>query len=146
MTLATRLLPALNRARTKLDTFGLRRYTVTVRTRTWSSGEVGRGTPTDSDLTLEPNPKVREKDDRTLEISHITPSNGTIGYTMEQLRPLNAPEEGASEFFYVVTGPNGTINYQLTAIDMSDGPAHGETSGSLRYTLTLSSLNRAGPQ
>ena len=154
MTLASRLLPILDRARTRLDGYGLRRYTVTVRTVRWDGGAVGMGNPTATDLVLTPNPKVQEVDDKTITIGHITPawSTGTAsgGYTLAQLRPLtgdpDAGEDRATEFFYVVDGPNGVIHYALTAVVPSDGPALGEGAGSLRYKLVLQSLNRAGPQ
>lgn len=153
-TIAEDMLGILDDARGYLADEGFRRYTVTRRLRTWSEGEVGRGVPLDSDLTLSPNPKVRERDDKTIEVSHITPAwtNGAQsgGYSIDDLRPLsNNPADGeevATECLYLVTGPMGTITYTLVDINMSDGPARGEGSGSLRYTLTLQSLNRAGPQ
>ena len=154
MTLADRALRIVDRARGRLDDFGLRRYTVTVRTVSWDGGAVGMGNPTATDLTLSPNPKVQEIDDKTITIGHITPAytSGGVsgGYTLAQLRPLtgdpDAGEDQATEFYYVVTGPNGTIRYALTAVVPSDGPALGEGAGSLRYKLVLQSLNRAGPQ
>lgn len=153
MTLATRLLPVLDRARGKLGTYGLRRYTVTRRLVTWDGGMVGLGVPTYDDLILSPNPKVQETDDKTITIGHITPAYDgppAGGYTLEQLRPLtgdpDANENPAQEFYYVVTGPNGTTRYALTDVVSSDGPAHGEGAGSLRYKLVLASLNREGPR
>ena len=154
MTLASRLLPILDRARTRLDGYGLRRYTVTVRTVRWDGGAVGMGNPTATDLVLTPNPKVQEVDDKTITIGHITPawSTGTAsgGYTLAQLRPLtgdpSAHEDPAVEFFYIVEGPNGTIRYALTDVVSSDGPALGEGAGSLRYKLVLQSLSREGPR
>jgi len=146
VSLAVNLLPVLNSARTLVADLGLRRYTVTRRLRTWSGGMVGMGQPTDVDLVLTPNPKVREIDENTVKVSHITPSNGTIGYTLDQLRPLSAPEPANQEFFYILNGPNGEIRYALVGVDSGDGPAAGDGTGSLRYTLTLQSLDRAGPK
>ena len=148
------MLPIVDDARRFLSDEGGRRYTVTVRTVVWDGGAVGLGNPTATDLTLSPNPKVQEIDDKTITIGHITPAytSGGVsgGYTLAQLRPLtgdpDAGEDQATEFYYVVTGPNGTIRYALTAVVPSDGPALGEGAGSLRYKLVLQSLNRAGPQ
>jgi len=146
VTLASDLYSVLNDARTLPADLGLRRYTVTRRLRTWSGGMVGMGQPTDDDLVLSPNPKVREIDENTVKLTHITPSDGTIGYTLDQLRPLSAPEPANQEFFYILNGPNGEIRYALVGVDSGDGPAAGDGTGSLRYTLTLQSLDRAGPK
>lgn len=108
-------------------------YTVKVRTRTWSGGKVKLGTESDSDLTLE-NVQVREVNgDRELEVYAITPSHVGGGYTPAQLNPsLSAGVES----YYVVTGPNGTHSYTLTAIDTSEW---------FEYKIRLSALNRAVP-
>ena len=154
------MLPIVDDARRFLSDEGGRRYTVTVRTIVWDGVDAdgrrsaGLGNPTVTDLTLSPNPKVQEIDDKTISIGHITPAytSGGVsgGYTLAQLRPLtgdpDADEDPGTEFYYVVTGPNGTIRYALTAVVPSDGPALGEGAGSLRYKLILQSLNRAGPQ
>lgn len=148
-TLHARLLPLLDRARAKLTTAGLRRYTVTRRLVTWDSGEVGRGNPTYSDLVLSPNPKVQETGAGQLTVGHITPSHATGGYTAAQLRPLTgdpaAAEDPGQEFYYLLSGPQGEERYALTGLTTSDGPARGEGTGSFRYTLTLQALDRAGP-
>lgn len=154
MTLATRMYRIVDRWRGRLDDFGLRRYTVTVRTVVWDSGIVGLGNPTTTDLVLSPNPKVQETDDKTITIGHITPAytSGGVsgGYTIAQLRPLtgdpDANEDPGTEFYYMVTGPNGTTRYALIDVISGDGPALGEGAGSLRYKLVLASLNREGPR
>lgn len=148
------MLPIVDDARRFLSDEGGRRYTVTRRLVTWDGGAVGVGNPTISDLTLSPNPKVKDVDDKTITVGHITPawSSGAEsgGYTLAQLRPLtgdpDAAENQAQEFYYMVTGPNGTIRYALTDVVSSDGPAVGEGAGSLRYRLVLQSLNREGPR
>lgn len=58
MTLRDDLIPVIDDARQLIDDFGLRRFTVVVRKRTWSGGQLGLGTATNVDLTLSPKPKV----------------------------------------------------------------------------------------
>lgn len=151
-TLHARLLPLLDRARAKLDTAGLRRYTVTRRLVTWDGGHVGLGNATFDDLTLSPNPKVQQTGAGTITIGHITPAYAgppAGGYTPAQLRPLTgdpaAEEDPAQEFYYLLSGPQGEERYALTGLETSDGPALGEGAGSFRYVLTLQTLDRAGP-
>lgn len=113
---------------------GSTQYTATVRTRTWSGGQVKLGTPTDSDLMLSPNPWVDErKGDHELVLSGITPAHTGGGYTPEQLNPEGGVD---TEGYWVVTGPNGTHNYTVASIDTSDA---------YEYTVVLRPLNRAVP-
>jgi hypothetical protein len=117
-TLRQALLPVADTIRalagpTKLD---IRVYTITVRTRLWSGGEVTLGTPTDTDLSITPLPKVRLlPSSRELLVGPMTPVYTTGGYTPAQLNPQDVP---GTEFYYIVTGPD-TVNrnYTLTAID-----------------------------
>lgn len=122
------------------ESLGLRRYTITRRRRTWDSGEVGLGTPTDSDLTLTPTPKLEElQGDQKIRLSMITPYYAgppSGGYTREQL--VGTDVAGVEEY-YSIEGTNGTHSYVVVAIDTS-----GEGS-SMRYTLTLETLTRATP-
>lgn len=55
-----------DQGRSIADDLGLRLHTVVVRTTTWSGTEVGRGTATHADLTLEPPPKVKSPTPRMI--------------------------------------------------------------------------------
>lgn len=57
-TLRDELQDVVDEARGMVDELGFRPFAVTVRTRTWSGGELGRGTSTDVDVLLDPAPKV----------------------------------------------------------------------------------------
>lgn len=106
---------------------------VTVRTRTWSGGEVTLGTATVSDLEIRPRPRVVEKGDKMLVVGPVVPSNPKGGYTVSQLRPSDV---AGVEYYYVVTGANGTNNYTLVDID---------TAKAFTYYLTLQALTRGTP-
>jgi hypothetical protein len=117
-TLRQALLPVADTIRalagpTALD---IRVYTITVRTRVWSGGEVGLGAPADSDLSIVPLPKVRPvASSRDLLVGPMTPTYGTGGYTPAQLNPSDV---AGTEFYYVVLGPDGVNRpYVLTAIN-----------------------------
>jgi len=58
-TLRDDLVPVINEGRQLAADLGLRQQTVVIRTRVWSGGIVGKGTTADTDLTLEPVPKVK---------------------------------------------------------------------------------------
>lgn len=66
MSLRTDLIPIVDDLRREVVdvTAGLRLDDVFVRTRSWSSGQVGRGTYTDATFTLDPRPAVREPEPR----------------------------------------------------------------------------------
>lgn len=135
MTLRDDVLPIISAGWGLVEDFGFAPYTVTVRTRTWSGGTVQLGTATVSDLVLSPNPQVEENGDAILKVYGITPSHAGGGYTYAQLRPS---ESAGAEYYYSVSGPNGTHLYSLDSIDTS------ETFGA-EYTLTLRALTRAMP-
>ncbi len=91
---------------------------VTVRTRTWSGSVLGQGTPTDSDLVLNPWYPVRyitaaevatsggQYEVGDILVDHITPSNGSsAGYTPEQLKPTVTTDN--VEILYVIVGSHG---------------------------------------
>lgn len=120
----------------------LRVTSVTVRTRTWSGGRRGVGTPTDSDLVITPRPKVRKVTLRESNASGgkwgiddvivdgIQPQTpGGVGFTRAQI----APEETVDgiEIIYVLAsedsqGFNGNFRRKYAA---SDRP--------FRHTLVL---------
>lgn len=58
MSLRDDLVPVFDETRTLIGDLGMRRHTVTIRTRVWSGGRVGSGTATDTDVVVEPAPKV----------------------------------------------------------------------------------------
>lgn len=59
MTLRDDLIPVLDDVRALVDDLGLRQFTVQTRHRSWSGGELGRGTATDTDTEITPPPKVK---------------------------------------------------------------------------------------
>jgi hypothetical protein len=140
MSLSDDVLPIISRGWQIVQDLGFSPHTVTVRTVTWSGGpdgpEVGLGDPTTSDLLIEPNPPVKEeRNGEELVVGPITPSFGSGGYTFAQLRPTDTGAAGI-EFYYVVTGPEGTNNYQLVDIT---------TQESFEIMLRLRSLERRLP-
>lgn len=58
MTLRDDLIGVVDGARQLVDDLGLRRHVVVVVTRRWSGEEPGLGTYTDTELTIDPPPKV----------------------------------------------------------------------------------------
>lgn len=136
MTLRDDLLPVFNDARELIHDLGLRTSSLTVRTRTWSSGKARMGTSSDSDLVITPRPKIREANgDTELLVGPITPSYSGGGYTPTQLNPQPTLVAG-QEVLYVVTSPAGTKTYTAASID---------TSKSFGYYLKLTGLERKVP-
>jgi hypothetical protein len=120
---------------------GLRPVTVAVRTVTWSGGVVQRGTATNSDLAITPNPRVEgQAGDPAIKISKITPAysaNGGGGYTKAQLAPLDA---AGVEWYYVITWADAIERtYQLMRITES-----GRASRALEYVLELQAFKLSG--
>jgi hypothetical protein len=135
MSFRTSLLPLLNSLR-KLPSESFDIYTtqVLLRTRTWSGGEVGSGTPTDSDMEILPRPKVRKEGEIGLTVGPITPANTAGGYTIDQLNP---PDVVGVEWYYVCTGPDGEARrYALHRLDQQRA---------FRYMLHLISIDRVAP-
>lgn len=126
----------------------IRPNSISVVVRTWSSGKIGSGTPTDSTpLVLTPVPKVREVSTREvassggrfemgdLRVGPITPSYTgppAGGYTTAQVAPEVAPDLDGVEVLYLVTGPDAG-EYRRISIN---------TDFALHYTLTLRRSNR----
>ena len=105
MTTRDEVLPDLDEARAIIAGEGLRRYSVTIRVRTWSAGRIGGGTATNADLVLSPAPRVRVLSSREIaasggtyeegdyRIDKITPAYSaptTGGYTPAKLKPIPA--------------------------------------------------------
>lgn len=121
-TLRDQLLPVVDQLRQLPNQFGLRRYAVTIRKRTWSGDAPGRGTSTDVDTVLTPVPRVRVITTQEVAssggtfregdfiISAITPrytSPTTGGYSPAQLDlTLTALNQEAT---VILTGDEGTV-------------------------------------
>jgi hypothetical protein len=114
--------------------------TLSIITRTWP-GKPGEGTPTDSVLTLTPNPELREVSAREVASSggrykdgdivaeNITPAHVGGGYTPEQLKPTVAAPTG--QIIYRITGPLAG-DYRLANLNVEDP---------FEYVLTLTRTN-----
>lgn len=121
-TLRDELLPVFDELRGLIEEFGLRRYTLTVRQRTWSGGTAGAGTPTDVDTDILPSPKVRQLTPDEVAGSGGTYQNGDFkanritpayidgitpgGFSPDDLK-LTASSE-AVEILYLLVGDDGT--------------------------------------
>src|SRR5258707_15075194 len=87
---------------------------LTIRSRVWSGGLKGSGTATDTDLAINQYYPIRQITTREIAssggkfeegdliIRHITPYNGTVGYTESQLKPVVTSM--GTEIIYVITG------------------------------------------
>jgi hypothetical protein len=110
---------------------------LTVRKTTWSGGRPGVGIATHENLTLVPNPEMREVTEREIvgsggrytsqdiRVQHITPAYAGGGYTPTQLVP--DVTSGAVEVVYVVAGP---LAGEYALVDAS-------TADPFEYKLTL---------
>jgi hypothetical protein len=142
-TLRDGVMPVINVGRVLVDTLGLRQFTITVRTRTWTGGPGGPqkrlGTSTDVDLVLVPKPKVKELAEGTILVGPITPktSTGTVGYLPSQLNPADV---AGVEFYWLVEGPFASGVTSAAYI-----PVAVDTSKPFRYMITCQTLNRARP-
>jgi hypothetical protein len=113
-TLRESFLGLVDGARELVDDYGLRTHGLTIRTRTWA-GEIGRTSYTDSDLVIDPRPKIREVkmseiassggmlSSGDLVVTKITPAFGGVGYTGSQLRPPGA--DNVQHIYLVTDGP-----------------------------------------
>jgi hypothetical protein len=134
-TLRDDLLPVINELRALPNQFGIRRYTTTIRTRTWSGTYSGEGTPTDVDVVLTPVPRVdvistdevassggtyREGDFRITAITPAfvaTPSSGGSGYSPSQLNLR--PTAQNQDVTVILTGDEGTIECMVVEFNFS---------------------------
>ena len=105
--------------------FDIRTSRVIVRSAVWSSGEVGAGVPTITDLEIAPRPKVVDQGNEALQVT-VTPKNAKGGYTHAQLKP---PDAVGFKYMYVVIGPDDIERpYFVSSID---------TRRSFRTTISL---------
>lgn len=126
-TLRDDLLPVFDDLRQLPDQFGLRRYSVVLRTRTWSGGEPGIGSPVDTDTTVTPPPRVRVMSPKEIAASGGTYQDGD--FMIEKITPRytspttggwspgllhERPGASADDVVIVLTGDEGTI--ECTAV------------------------------
>jgi hypothetical protein len=129
-------LPTLNDGRQLLVDFGLRKYRVFVRVRTYAGGEVRLGAHADVDTEITPRPKVVEFVNSTeLRVSGITPDFAVGGYTLADLNPTALVD---AEVLYVVRNAEGNDSiFELYDID---------SSGVFGVELKLRALDRPLPR
>ena len=115
MSLRTALLPIVDACRAIAGSTGLdiRTTQLTIRTRTWSGGRAGVGTPTDVDLVLPQRYKVVQLSAKEVassggryqmedvRVGPITPAQGGVGYTIAQLTPDG---DAGVEILYMLSG------------------------------------------
>lgn len=130
------LLEEVDDARAICDELGIRRTTVVLRTRTWSSGKMQTGTSTTASTEILPRPHVDgSAGDPEIKL-HITPKFTGGGYTPAQLA---AGDVAGVESYFAVTFPDGVERAYALA------PRGLDTTRPLRYTLRLLSLDRKVP-
>ena len=118
---------------THLDSY---RYRTILRTRAWSGNEVDLGTSTDTDVTINPRPRLKEISDTEYLLGPITPAFPGGGFTPEQLSGYSTAG-GGTEVLYSVTGPDGTERLFV--------PISVDTSKAYSYFVRLRSLDRKTP-
>jgi len=103
------LQPDVDDARGIIDEFGLRPFTVVVRTRTWDGGRPGIRNSTDVDLTLSPVPRVRDPSPRLVFAAPGKYEDGdrivdriSRSYTLEQL--TGGALAAGQEVFWLIDG------------------------------------------
>lgn len=123
------LLPVVDALRQLPNSFGLRRYSVAIRSRTWSGNYPGELTPTDTDTVINPPPRVRNVSPEEVAssggtyeagdymIEAITPSytslTGTTGgYTPAQLR-IRPGAGSNNDVAIILTGDEGSFECEL---------------------------------
>lgn len=117
-TLRDGLLPALDALRGIPNALGLRRYTVTLRARTWSGAYPGEGTVTDTDVVINPPPRVRVLSSREVANSGGTYREGDFMITAITPR-YTAPTTGGSTPAMLNITPN-TIPQDVAIIMAGD--------------------------
>ena len=133
-TLRESLLPVFQNVARKIPAdLGLRTNVVKLRTRVWTSGKIGVGAVTTTDVTVTPAPKLTYNGDQSLSVV-VTPQNSAGGYTPSQVNPL--PVAG-QEFVWVVISPDAAEREYRVATFNQRRP--------FGYYLTLEPLDRKGP-
>lgn len=158
MALRDSLLPLVDTLRALPATFGLRRFAVTIRRRTWSGAQQGEGTATDHDIPLIPAPRVRDITNRDMSIpvaelrasstgdtqgniyriTGITPqyTNGGVtgGYLAEQIRLWPSKDTGGAENLVVLAGDDGYLR-ECSQLTFEQDRAFG-------YSITAREISR----
>ena len=137
-TLRDDVLPIVDLGRQIIDDLGFRQFRFEILTRTWSSGKIGSGTPSDSYRTIAPNPKaVEQEGGKKLLVGPLTPAYAGGGYTPTELR---VGDTAGVQVRWKVTGPfsSGKTSVWATVSNI-------DTAKPLRYMLTLSILDRDSP-
>lgn len=133
-TLRDALLPVFQKVARKIPAdLGLRTNVVKLRTRVWTSGKIGTGAVTTTDITVTPAPKLTYNPDLSLGVV-VTPANPAGGYTPAQVNP---PRADGQEFVWVVISPDG-VEREYRVASFNQRRAFG-------YYLTLEPLDRRGP-
>jgi hypothetical protein len=157
MSTRDKVLPKFDKARTKIASLGLRRFTVTLRRRVWSGTRIGEGTPVNQDLVLTPTPRVRFKSpfaaqmsgvlmsggsvrDRFYEIDKITPAyvdslGNPGGYTTTQLRMRVGADLKNVECVVVLVGDDGMAR-ECSQLILEDDRSFG-------YSMTVQEMDKA---
>jgi hypothetical protein len=144
MAFATSLLASLDRIRSIPGRLGLHPYTVTRITRTWSSGTIGHGTPTDVEAVLRVNGQnVHARQAAESEADHYLETGPTFVEGDWLVGPLTPEFAGggydpdtfdgqseAVEIFYRIEGPG-------MAVDNTFKATRKASSGPFGITLTL---------
>jgi len=113
----TALLPVVDEIRSIAGPMGfdIRTSHLTIRTRVWSGGRAGLGSPHDEDIVLAPHYKVSQLSAREVassggrfeledvRVGPITPKEGDTGYSLSELAPDGS--DGV-EILYILTGPH----------------------------------------
>ncbi len=124
------LLAIVDCARQTVADMGIFRYSVTLRTRTWSGTYPGEGSPTDVDAIITPRPRVKVMSTQDVassggtyregdfKIDMITPRYDTGGWSpaMLNLRPGITNQDVT----IILTGDEGTIECQAVEFRFSD--------------------------
>jgi hypothetical protein len=140
-TLRDDVLPIVDLGRQIIDDLGFRQFSFEIVTRTWSSGKIGSGTPTDTSRTIAPNPKaVEQENGKKLLVGPLTPAYTAGvggGYTPTDLR---AGDAAGVQVRWKITGPFSSGKTSVWAV-----VSNLDTGKPLRYMLTLSILDRDSP-
>lgn len=116
-----------------VEAFGVTPFSVSMRSYAWSSGEVGLGERTATDVPIKPNPERKLGRDGSITLTSIIPPGVNTAYTYED---LNRTDPTGQEFVWVVSGPNGEKLYTFGALD---------TSSPFEWSLMLVPLSTGGP-
>jgi hypothetical protein len=138
MTLRDDLIPVVDDAMGLIDELGFRSYQVSTRTRTWSGGQNGSGTPTDVDVHISPTPKVSEVPERVVfdapgkyESGDRTVSQISASYTREHLD--GGTLAAGTEFFWLLDDGSTVAEYAVVGV---------AEKRPLEWRLTLRRRNR----